>query len=143
MLIGEYRSKVTSGKRVALPKKFRGELGNRFIVTQGYEGCLVAVSYKQWQKVIEEAASGPFVSVSVRDTSRFLIGGAHEITLDDQGRFVIPDSLIRYAKIKVEVTFLGLNRWLEIWDSATWAEKKRYLEKHSGEIAEKLANLKI
>lgn len=142
MLIGEYRSKVTSGNRAALPKKFREELGNAFIITRGYEDCLLVVSFKLWEKILEEATSGPFISSSVRDTSRFLIGGAHEIDLDRQGRFVIPASLLKYAKIQSEVTFLGLNRWIEIWDYQAWEQRKKFLQESGGEIAEKLTHAK-
>lgn len=143
MLIGEHIYKVGDKNRVALPKAFREEIGNKVVVTQGYEGCLVAVSPSQWEKIIEDAASGPFVSGSVRDTSRFLLGGATEIELDEQGRFVIPKGLLDYADIKEEVCFLGLGRWVEIWDKDRWEERKEYLSQEAGDIAEKLAQLEV
>lgn len=143
MLIGEYQYKVGEKKRTALPKKFRDELGKKIIITQGYEGCLIVVSPEQWKKIISDAASGPFVSGAVRDTSRFLLGGAVEVELDDQGRFVLPQNLLEYAKIEEEVCFLGLNRWVEIWDAKHWNERKQYIAEHSSEIAEKLGELEV
>jgi len=143
MLIGEYKYKVEAKNRVSLPKKFREEIGNKIVVTQGYEGCLVVVSPRQWEVLIEDAAKGPFVSEAVRETSRFLLGGAVEVELDEQGRFVLPQPLREYAGIGKEVCFLGLGRWVEIWDARKWAKRKAYLAKHSGEIGEKLQKLEV
>ncbi len=143
MLIGEHIYKLGKKGRVALPKAFRKELGQEIIVTRGYEGCLIVVSPSQWEELLNEAATGPFVSESVRDTSRFLLGGAAEVELDNQGRFVVPPSLRSYAELGKEVCFLGLGRWVEIWDKERWQERRGYLAKEAGSIAEKLANLEV
>ena len=66
--------------------------------------------------------------------------------LDKQGRFVIPQNLIDYANISLEskeVVFLGLGRWVEVWDVNKWEERKNYLAKNSGVIAEKLSEVNI
>jgi MraZ protein len=143
MLVGEYKYKVEAKNRVSLPKKFREEIGNKIVVTRGYEGCLVVVSPKQWRTLIEDAAKGPFVAEEVRDTSRFLLGGAVEAELDDLGRFVVPSNLREYAQIEKEVCFLGLGRWVEIWAAAEWEKRKDYIKKHSGAIGRKLAKLEV
>lgn len=143
MLIGEFRNKLADGFRVPFPKKFREILGTKLILAQGYEGCLVAVSPAQWEELVYGSASGPFVSQSVRDTTRFLLGSAAEIELDDQGRFVVPENLREYTGITGEVAFLGLGRWVEIWDLGRWQGRKRYLSEHGGEIAEKLSKAEL
>ena len=43
MLLGEVVYKVGQKHRLALPKKFRQILGDRLIVTRGYEGCLTSL----------------------------------------------------------------------------------------------------
>lgn len=142
MLIGEFTTKFTSGNRIALPKKFRSELGDFLIVTQGYEGCLVLVDKARFQKLTEGVANKPFIAGDVRETTRFLLGGAHEIELDPQGRFVLPNHLSQHAKIKDdEVVFLGLINWVEIWSKGRWDEHKEKLEQKSAEIAERLARM--
>ena len=143
MIIGEFRNKLVSGNRLAFPKKFRDEMGAKLIITKGYEGCLVIVDEKGWASLIEGAAGGPFVNQSVRDTSRFLLGSAAEIELDDQGRFVLPTSLKDYSSISEEVVFLGLRRWVELWSQDKWTERTKYIDEHSGEIGEKLSTLEL
>lgn len=142
MLIGEYKSRVGEKKRVSLPKKFRDELGENLILTRGYENALLVVNEKLWKKVATEVIDGSFISKDIRDTSRFLVGGAKEITLDEQGRFVIPQSLSEYATIKEDVVFIGLINWVEIWDKDKWNERLEYLKEHGEEIAEEINKMK-
>jgi MraZ protein len=141
MLIGEYRSKVGEKKRVSLPKKFREELGEDLILTRGYENALVLVKKNMWSTVAKEVMNGSFINKNIRDTSRFLVGGAKEIQTDSQGRFVIPESLYEYAEISDEVVFIGLANWIEIWSRNKWNERLEYLKKNSGEIADELSNM--
>jgi len=143
MLIGEYKNKLDEKNRVALPKKFRAVLGDKVIVTRGYEGCLLVVSKKSWQGLIEDTVKGPFTSGALRDTSRFLLGGAYEVEMDGQGRFVLPKNLLSYASLQNEACFVGLGKWVEIWDSAKWEERLKFLYNHGSEIADKLSKVEI
>jgi MraZ protein len=141
MLIGQYRSKISPKGRIAFPKKFRDELGDQLIVTLGYENALMVVSAKEWRSLIEGTEDKSVILGSARDTNRFILGGASEVELDEQGRFVVPGYLRDYAKIKEEVIFLGLNKYVEIWDKDDWDEYQSHLKENIGEIAEKLSEV--
>jgi MraZ protein len=141
MLIGEYKSKLGEKKRVSLPKKFRDQLGNDLILTRGYEQALIVVNEKLWKKVATEVMEGSFINKDIRDTSRFLVGSAKEISLDTQGRFVIPESLLEHSQIKDEVVFIGLVNWIEIWDKEKWNERLTYLKEHGEEIAQEISKM--
>jgi MraZ protein len=138
MLIGEFETKVTDKNRIAMPKKFRGELGDKLIVMQGYDGCMILVDENRFLALTKEITEGRFVNDAVRDTTRFLIGSAHEIALDKQGRFVLPQSLKSFAEVDEEVVFLGLMRWVEIWDKSRWNGKKKLISDDSSAISDKL-----
>ena len=128
MLIGQYESKIDSKARTALPKKFREELGEKIIVTLGYENSLIVVSENTWQQLLEGTAGRPFIEYETRETQRFLLGGASELTLDNKGRFILPSYLRTFAGIGEEVVFLGLSRYVEIWDKKHWEEYRKKLE---------------
>jgi MraZ protein len=141
MIIGEYKSKVGEKKRVSLPKRFREELGEDLILTRGYENALVLVNKNMWQKVAQEVMNGSFTNKDIRDTSRFLVGGAKEIDLDNQGRFIIPQTLFEHAKLKTNIVFIGLVNWVEIWDEESWQERVKYLQEHGEEIAQEISKM--
>ena len=138
MVIGQYDGTVGAKNRTAFPKKFREALGDRLIITHGYENSLIVVSEKGWRALLEGTEGKPFIQSETRETQRFLLGGASSIELDGKGRFVIPGYLRSFAKIKNEIVFIGLYRYVEIWDRARWEEYKVGLEKNIDKISQRL-----
>ena len=141
MLIGEYRAKLGLKNRTAFPKALRQELGEELIITRGYEGCLIIVDKAKWSKLIKLVEIRPLTNLDVRNTKRFLIGGASEIQLDSQARFVIPESLIKYAHLENEIMFVGILDWIELWDNGTWEKRIDQITKESADIADRLSNI--
>jgi len=140
-LLGQYSARVSPGGRVAFPKKFRKILGEKIIITRGYEGCLIAVSEADWKTLVEATEKKPFVFGPTRDTARFLLGNAALIELDSQGRFVLPGYLKEYGRLEEEVVFLGLDRYVEIWAKKNWDNYQDYLNKNIDQISERLSEI--
>lgn len=141
MLVGQYTSKIGAKKRVAVPKRFRDELGDDVIVTRGYEGCLVLVDRSRWTQITKDVVNGSFVDRKIRDSGRFLLAGAHEIQLDEQGRFVVPNGLYQYAGLAKSACFLGLVNWVEVWSEDKWKEHESYIKENGDKIAQELAHV--
>ena len=141
MLIGEYLSKLTDKNRLAIPKKLREEMPEGLIISRGYEGCLILLDNLRFAKLETVINKEPILNLSIRDTKRFLLGGASEIDLDAQGRFVLADNLREFAQIREDVVFIGLIDWVEIWDKEKWQAKLQDLSKHASDIADKLSKL--
>jgi len=141
MILGNYISQLGSGKRVAVPKKFRENLGKTCIVAKWYDKCLVLLSEEAWSELLQRlTVTESIPTAAIRDTMRFVMGSAYEINFDSQGRFVLPDTLMSYAGIKNEVMFLGLGERIEIWDKAEWETKEQKIAENAGELLEQLAN---
>lgn len=138
MLIGQFQGKISSKYQVAFPKKFRELLGEKLIVTQGFEQALMVVSETGWKTLLEDTEKRPVTQASARETKRFLLGGAAFIELDDKGRFILPDYLRKYATLSDEIIFLGQETYVEIWDKKRWEEYSINLAKNISFIAEKL-----
>lgn len=138
MLIGQYEAKVGAKSRIALPKKFREFLGDRLIVTLGYENSLIIVSEENWKALLEGTEGRPFIQSETRETQRFLLGGATNVELDSKGRFVLPSYLREFAQIEDEAVFIGLSRYVELWDKKRWLEYRKNLEKNIDAISKKL-----
>jgi MraZ protein len=141
MLIGEFKSTIGEKKRVSLPKKFRNELGEELILTRGYEDSLILVNKGMWEKIAKDVIDGSFINKNIRDTSRFLVGGATELTIDKQGRFLIPQSLYQHSELTKEIVFIGLINWIEIWDKEKWDKRVEYLKTHSDKIAQEIGKM--
>jgi len=138
MLIGQYEGVIGEKSRVAFPKKFREVLGDKLIITLGYENSLIVVSEKGWKSLLEGTEGRPFIHKEARETQRFLLGGATNVELDNKGRFVMPGYLREFAQIESEVVFIGLSRYVEVWDKKHWEEYRKNLEKNIESISKRL-----
>jgi len=143
MLIGQYEHTIDNKKRLALPAKFRGELGDKVIITRGIENCLVVYTEKEWQIMSEKLSNLPISQVEARSFSRIILAGAMEVSLDKLGRILIPDYLKDYAGLKKNVVICGLSTRLEVWDETKWNTYKEKAEKDVDELVSKLGPLGI
>jgi MraZ protein len=143
MFIGEYSYSIDIKKRLALPAKFRKELGNKVIITRGFENCLVIYPQIEWKSVMEELRKLPTGRAESRKFSRAILGGAIEVSLDKLGRVLIPDYLKKYADLKKNVIVCGLSNKLEIWDSEKWETYRKKAEQDIDKVAENLPEIGI
>ena len=141
MFIGEYKHIIDPKKRLAIPVKFRKELGGKAVLTRGLDGCLFIFPMREWQKLTDKLSQLPMGQGSARGFSRLMLAGAVEADLDPLGRILVPDYLKNYAGLKQKVVIAGVYNRLEIWDEEKWATYKNEVEKNTDMIAEKLGEL--
>lgn len=140
MLIGQYKSKLTDKFRLAIPKKYREELGTEFVVARWYEKCLVLVAKEEWERLSRRlTGEGRIITTTVRDVDRFILGLAYEVKLDSQGRFIVPEKLLEHSGIRDEAVFVGLEDRVEIWSAQNWEELEKSVEERATEAIEEIA----
>ncbi|MDD5431209.1 MAG: division/cell wall cluster transcriptional repressor MraZ [Candidatus Pacebacteria bacterium] len=143
MFIGEFQHNIDVKGRMAIPAKFRQQLGAGAIITRGLDRCLFVFSAKEWESLAEKIKSLPLVQANSRAFSRLMFAGATDVELDNQGRILIPEFLRKYADLDKKVIVTGLYNRIEIWDEEVWKSYKAKTESASDEIAEKLGELGI
>lgn len=139
MLLGQFEGKIGEKHQAALPKKFREVLGDKLIVTKGFENCLIVVSEENWKTLLEGTEGRPFTSKNTRELQRFLLGNATYVELDTKGRFVLPEYLRNFAGLKTDLIFAGIQRFVEIWDKEAWDGHQKELAENIESIAERLS----
>ncbi len=143
MFIGEYEHNVDEKGRVAIPTKFKQELGRGAVVTRGLDNCLFLYPRKDWEALADKLSKLPIGKANTRAFTRLMLAGAMDVGLDRQGRIVLPEYLRTYALLKKKVVIAGLYNRLEIWDHAVWNRYKTGTEKRGGDIAEALGELGV
>ena len=141
MLIGEYEHSLDVKGRLIMPAKLRQDMGEKFIVTKGLDGCLFAFSQQEWLNFETKLKSLPLSDKNARNFVRFFLSGATECELDKQGRFLIPNNLRNAGNLEKEVIIIGVGTRLEIWNKNTWEKCDEDIS--ADEIAENMANLGI
>ncbi len=143
MLIGEYHYNLDTKGRLAIPVKFRGQLSQTVIITRGLDSCLFVYPQKEWETLMQRLNNLPLSQANSRAFSRFMLAGATEAEIDQQGRVLIPEHLRKFAGLNKKAVVAGLNNRLEIWDENKWNEYRSKTEKDANEIAEKLIEFGI
>ncbi|MFR3920415.1 MAG: division/cell wall cluster transcriptional repressor MraZ [Clostridia bacterium] len=122
MLIGEYDHSLDSKGRLIMPAKLREDMGEKFIITTGLDGCLFGFSMEEWKKFEDKLKTLPITNKNARNFVRFFLSGATECELDKQGRFLIAGKLRENAKLEKDVTIIGTGTRIEIWNKEKWQE---------------------
>jgi len=143
MFIGEYQHTIDTKGRMAIPAKFRSVLKKGAIVTRGLDGCLFVYTNDEWKTLVEKLSQLPISQQKSRAFARLMLAGAMDVSLDSQGRILIPEYLRSYAQLKKNTVIAGLYNRLEVWDSASWERFKKATEKDSTAIAEELGGLGV
>ena len=141
MLIGEYEHTLDAKGRLIMPSKLREDIGEKFIITKGLDGCLFAFSIEEWKKFEEKLRTLPISNKDARNFSRFFFAGAIDCEIDKQGRFLISSNLREFAELEKDVIIVGMDSRIEIWSKDKWNKFDEDIS--ADEIAEKMEMLGI
>ncbi|MDW8106473.1 MAG: division/cell wall cluster transcriptional repressor MraZ [Armatimonadota bacterium] len=131
--------------RVVVPLRFRASLGERFIMTRGFDGCVFVFTTDRWQQLGEKFESGALFDRKKLALQRFLYSAASEVTPDNQGRVAIPQDLREWAGIEPnsEVVIMGCANRVEIWSKARFERLMDEALSNSAELMQYAAEIGI
>ena len=139
LFMGEYNHSIDAKGRVIVPSKFREKLGDQFIVTKGFDGCLWVFPNSEWEEFSGKLASLPVARKETRNITRFFLAGATEAQVDKMGRILIPQVLRDYAKLDAEAVLTGNGSKVEIWNKESWEQISNFDD--VDELAEQMGEL--
>jgi transcriptional regulator MraZ len=122
---GRFDHAIDEKGRVSIPARFREALqreGHEGLVITNWiylkERCLVLYPPGEWTRLIGKISQRGSLDPATATLQMFLVGGAHEVQVDRQGRILIPPRLREYAHLDREVTFNALTDHFQLWDKA-------------------------
>ncbi len=136
MFFGEYNYKVDEKGRAPLPPKFRREMKDIVVLSRGLDKCISAYPLAEWKRVAESLSSKAMGPTSSRRINRSIFGSAFSVSFDKQGRVILPPTLRDYAEIKEGVVVLGVNNYVELWNSELWKAEKKESDDQVSQIVE-------
>jgi len=136
MLMGEFQHNIDAKGRIIIPAKLREDLGAKFVITRGLDGCVFGYPLENWEKIQEKLKQLPLAKKEARAFTRFFYSAAAEAEIDKQGRINIPSTLVDYASLEKECLVLGVSDRIEIWSKARWESVSSEIEESFEEIAE-------
>lgn len=126
MFLGESQHNLDAKGRLCVPKRIqdaldRDEQGNlTCVLSRGFESCLFLFSKTGFEKVLARLDTQPFGEMDLRTVQRLFFASAFQVTLDGNGRLLVPEPLKRLAGIEREVVVAGVYDRAEIWSREAW-----------------------
>ncbi|MBO7364761.1 MAG: division/cell wall cluster transcriptional repressor MraZ [Lachnospiraceae bacterium] len=121
MFMGTYTHAMDEKGRLIIPARIREELGEGFILTKNLDHCLGIYPAEGWKKFVEAVGTLPKISSeAARRLRRFYFGNSLTCEVDKQGRILIPGPLREFAGLSRDITMVGVDDHVEIWDTAVW-----------------------
>jgi MraZ protein len=124
MLVGSYSHKLDSKGRTVLPSRFRGELGSSVVATIGIDRCIAVYPIPRWEELLVQLKDLSSFKRKTRDFRRVLLSMATEQDIDGAGRILLPSLLREYACLDQDITLIGAEDHMEIWDTKRWEEHR-------------------
>ncbi len=114
--------------RLVIPTRYRDRLeelcASQLVVTIDPDRCLLIYPHGEWQKIEQRLADLPSLNKTARRLQRLLVGHAHPMEMDRQGRVLIPPPLRDFAGLQSQVVLTGQMNKFELWDEALWNEQR-------------------
>jgi MraZ protein len=143
MFLGEFEHALDDRGRVAVPAKWRHELGDGLVVTRGLDRCLLLWPMDEWRAIAAKLGQLSLMQTDARRIHRLIFSGAVDTSPDRLGRILVPGFLREYAELRDAVVLVGLLNRAEIWSRDNWQAERSEAEAHSAQLAEHLFDLGV
>jgi len=122
MFWGEYSHCIDKKGRLIIPARFRAHLCDGALLTRGLDQNLVIYPQERWVILKQQINDLALTDSQGRALRRLLFSGAMDISLDRQGRLLIPAYLREYAGLDDDAFIVGMEDFIEIWQPERWQE---------------------
>ncbi len=138
MFLGEFSRAMDGKGRLAIPSKYREGL-DRAVITRGLDRNLAIYPMPEWERLAARLNELPITDPSARALRRLFFSGAVDVTLDQQGRVLIPAYLREYAGIDGEAVLVGMDSFIEVWSPEAWQQELLKLQDAADDAAKWLS----
>lgn len=149
LFLSTFTNKIDSKGRVSVPAQFRLSLNNS-LSSKDFSGIIIYESFVNdciegcdidRIKLLSESIDNLDPFSEERDSfATAILGGAIQLSLDSDGRVILPEALLKKAKIKDKAVFVGKGPTFEIWQPEKFAT---YVTKAKESAKEKRSLLRL
>ena len=112
---GERYHQLDAKNRIRIPAKFKGDITEKLVFSKGVTPCIYVLPYSEYAEMVEKFNSLPQFDVQIQMALSVYMASFEVLEEDNQGRILLPNSLLDYAGIEKNVVTVGVKNRLEIW----------------------------
>jgi MraZ protein len=136
LLLGTFTPKIDGKGRMALPAKFRTQLGTGLVMARGQERCVYLLPQDEFRRIAMQIQRTSMGNKAARDYLRVFLSGAVDEDPDKQGRILVPQMLRDYANLGADIVVIGVGTRAEIWNKTAWESYLTSQEQGYSDIAD-------
>ena len=136
LLLGTYTPKIDAKGRVALPAKFRSQLGQGLVMARGQERCVYLLPFDEFRRIASQIQRTSVGNKAAREYLRVFLSGAVDQEPDKQGRVVVPQMLRDSANLGSDIVVIGVGTRAELWNKDAWESYLAQKEEGYSDIAD-------
>ena len=135
MFFGSFKHSIDDKGRLVLPAKFRFAFPDKIYLLKGSDGAIELYNEKDFNDYLSHLSSFPFEKKKGRDIIRVALASVIEISVDSQGRILLPKEVLQKYGLKRDIMVVGVLSHIEIWDLEKWTE---YFDKNEQDFEDNL-----
>ncbi len=128
MFFGSFVYALDDKGRLVIPAKMRGECGSTLFAMRGFEQCLSLYPAKNFDDLVAKLSQYDYLQADVRPFVRLALSSVLELSIDSHGRIQLPVDTLKQYKLSKQVSILGVQDHLELWDLDTWTNYEKNMQ---------------
>ncbi len=146
LFLSTFTNKVDSKGRVSVPSQFRASLvsanNSAMVVYESFiNQCIEGCDLERIKKLSDSIDNLEPFSEERDAFATAVLGGSVQLSIDGDGRVILPENLLKTAKIKDSAVFIGKGATFEIWEPNSF-EKYMHKAKEEAKLKRNLLRLK-
>lgn len=139
---GRFNKNLDSKGRLAVPAPMRETLesmGVDNLVVTCTDRCLEIFPDNEWGKLLRKFDRLPSMREDVELFQLFYISSAMDVSLDKQGRILVPQALRKQVNLKKEIVVVGNFIKIQVYAQEVWNKVAEEASKRFREISNRLS----
>ncbi|OFW80733.1 MAG: cell division/cell wall cluster transcriptional repressor MraZ [Alphaproteobacteria bacterium RIFCSPLOWO2_01_FULL_40_26] len=127
LFLSTFANKIDAKGRVSVPAQFRASLVNEsfsgMVVYESFiNDCIEGCDIERIKKLSESIDNLDPFSEERDAFATAVLGGSMQLSIDGDGRVIMPENLLKKVKIKNDLIFVGKGSTFEIWEPKKFNE---------------------
>ncbi len=123
--IGTSQHSLDQKNRLHLPKRILDRLTpeekRRLYLVRGWDRCVALYPPEEWKRFSNRFHQSMPATKKARNFVRLFFASVAEVSVDSQGRILLPEHLRELAEIRDKTVVNGVGDHVEIWSAERWA----------------------
>ena len=120
LFLSTHINKVDKKGRVSVPSSFRAELAEEsfkgvVLFKSNIHDCLEGFAWSYMEEIGKRLDNFDLFSADQDDLATSIFGTAVQLSMDGDGRIILPSDLLEFGEIEESASFVGMGAKFQIW----------------------------